>query len=457
MKRQQNIKTRRAKIEAQKLARANKDKYTPDQIDSGIRAYSSSEIVPDSLLAVARELKPQAFKAAEFLRNRKVLEYMQVCLADSEAHRILRDEAHLKNASLPVEFFGDNAEMVLPQIAHGDYPKAPKGTANGSALAVMAKSHIGAFESAVINLYGGNWEICELAHYRRACRFGDQAIKEETHGGDVFRMVVTDEEAKKIPSRMRKRRQRTEGDEHAKRVAGAYAIYPQEIGAIVYSHNPKMGEPIRELTQGYNREKLYQLTYKDCQTPEGKMISSSKGWGYDYRGTKGDGRKKNDPNYMPQSFTITTLVTKATTIEALGTTDGLNRITRKEFFTGLSKLEKDELIQPLKEKKFTQIVRFFDHWEEKYRQAENAEIAECHASSTKRNTKKPLSKKRDILEENPAKVAEMGLLSQRARANRDSTQRFETVVDWDKREKDRLIPFDTTFSAVQFSMVGATC
>jgi hypothetical protein len=449
--RQRNIADRNKRIEQSQLARANRNKYTPGQIDRAILAHSESKNVPESILAVASTEHPQAMKAAEFNRSGNVLEYMKICLSDPEAHRILRRDSHTINNGepLPITFFGDDAVMVEPNAGKGKgkYSKAPKGNANGSALAVMAKAHIGAYDSAVINLYSGTWETCPLQHYRRGVRLSDQIISEASHGGEVYRKVLTDIEAKKIPSRMRKRKQRTDGEETAKRIAGAYILCPLEVGSVVYSHDSKLGEPISSLTQDYTKEKLYQITYRDCQTPQDKKMRGSSGWGYDYQGHKGNGRKKENPNYVPQSFTITTLVMKKTAIEALGTTDGLNKITRLAFFEGLVKLEKAELIQPLKAKKFTGIVRFFDHWDQKFEEAKTGDNEEMSRFEDKELFLNSLSLKRDILEENSTVAIERGLRASKIKAYVKVEKRFETVVNWQNRIS---IPFYITSA-------GATC
>lgn len=69
-----------------------------------------------------------------------------------------------------------------------------------------------------------------------------------------------------------------------------YKRLPQRANRSVLIHNQPtnlIGEPLPT-----TRKELFDLFEPWCQTPEGKRVTSSKGFGGDYAGNKGDGRKR---------------------------------------------------------------------------------------------------------------------------------------------------------------------
>lgn len=79
-----------------------------------------------------------------------------------------------------------------------------------------------------------------------------------------------------------------------RRVNYIYKLLQQKEGPAILIHNQP--DDLGGLPIPMSRKELFEALYPHCQTPEGKRINGSKGFGQAYAGDKGDGRKRGGDN-----------------------------------------------------------------------------------------------------------------------------------------------------------------
>jgi len=72
-----------------------------------------------------------------------------------------------------------------------------------------------------------------------------------------------------------------------------YKLLPQLSGPAILIHNQPDDLPGKPIP--ITRQELFKALYPYCQTPEGRRLDGSQGFGRDYAGDKGDGRKGGGP------------------------------------------------------------------------------------------------------------------------------------------------------------------
>lgn len=170
----------------------------------------------------------------------------------------------------------------------GEWPKKPphRGHASSAGTVVTIRER----ETAVSKLITPNWRStedrpgCPACKYERAHRQARQVLVElYRQDGQLWMVEIpTEEDFRRFADRLRKRRERG--------TDAVYRAYPQPGGACVVVHNQEQ-EGGRLLTN--HRGEIFDTLHDVANaTPDGRLISSSAGWGGPWQGTRGDGRVK---------------------------------------------------------------------------------------------------------------------------------------------------------------------
>ena len=122
---------------------------------------------------------------------------------------------------------------------------------------------------------------CPACYHDRVVRHCQQ-IKQEQQRGSLYWAILPNEQKSKEINRLRKQRERQEID-------FVYRAYPLGNGEHVLISNRVDGHELPS-----DNAQLYELVKQWAHTPEGARVSSSEGWGGDFQGAKGDGRKTRE-------------------------------------------------------------------------------------------------------------------------------------------------------------------
>lgn len=199
-------------------------------------------------------------------------------------------------ADLLQQATGREAVMVAPEPTYfqGDYPSAGVGHScetyykvreSGNDESIWQRHTARLWRPRMVE--GLYMERCDGCYHDRVWRLCNQIEREAEryHCDEVPLRVVTlanEKERQRILSRARNWRQREDVD-------FTYLALTQKDGTVVFVHNQPDRLDGDELPR--DRAALYGLIHDAADTPEGKRESSSKGWGGNYRGMKGDGRR----------------------------------------------------------------------------------------------------------------------------------------------------------------------
>ncbi|MCB0020799.1 MAG: hypothetical protein KDE09_23555, partial [Anaerolineales bacterium] len=123
-------------------------------------------------------------------------------------------------------------------------------------------------------------ERCEGCYYTRVKRESRKLLA-ELGAGTMWLVRLPSARAAKLITAFRKRKERGE--------AVTYCRYPLAGGYDAIINNQGEGEAITTS----NRADIFTLVTDLADTPQGKRLSSSGGYGLDWQGTKGDGRQKS--------------------------------------------------------------------------------------------------------------------------------------------------------------------
>lgn len=202
----------------------------------------------------------------------------------------LQKRRQLSGLELAADIWPDDKPvMVIPEPGTGEWPKRPAHMCNGEGAAGVVFT-IRANETAVHPMITPKWRSderrpgCPGCYYDRVKRQAEQVLFEHMRlEGLHYAELATAADFKRFTDRARQQRARNGVD-------GAYRSYPQDDGRYLV-----IGQ-VELLPHGTavptDRTELYNLLHTYCQTPEGKRVSSSGGWGGPWQGTKGDGRRK---------------------------------------------------------------------------------------------------------------------------------------------------------------------
>jgi hypothetical protein len=181
--------------------------------------------------------------------------------------------------------------MVAPALdTFGEYGKSPhhtcqpffdvRGTRRGPEKGKLWAGH--AWRQIKV---GKEVMYCEACYCKRVTRHVEQVIEELRHypayeEPPVVYAIMPDESIQRLIKAKQMQRTRS-GDDFR------YKVYPQPGDKSVIVHNQQGGIPLPT-----TRLELFDLLYEWCRTPELRRIDGSTGFGRDYQGDKGDGRKK---------------------------------------------------------------------------------------------------------------------------------------------------------------------
>lgn len=190
-------------------------------------------------------------------------------------------------ANLVNSFFGTEAKQTskgkgkYPTIAQAVYGTKIKAIARKQACDVLITPQ---------HRNSQKFRDCEREAHVRTVRMCNQILAEANHT-NLYKLKIDCKEAKdKLTSRLKKASGR-----------GEYCIYmvlPQELGtyAVIHNREKEGGLNLEEITENYDKAILYGLIKPLSITPAGAKIQHSEGFGRSYRGSRGDGRKKDNAN-----------------------------------------------------------------------------------------------------------------------------------------------------------------
>lgn len=120
---------------------------------------------------------------------------------------------------------------------------------------------------------------------RRVLRICNQILAESQYRDFLVKKVRTEKDVYKFLERIKKANNRG-GD-------FVYIAFPnKEFWVLCHDRQKEGGDSLEELTNGYSEKTLLSLVRCWADTPEGKRLMCSEGFGLFYKGIRGDGRKK---------------------------------------------------------------------------------------------------------------------------------------------------------------------
>jgi hypothetical protein len=159
---------------------------------------------------------------------------------------------------------------------------------------------------------GESYGRCEACYHQRVVRLTQQAIWEIERGERLYWQLSAN--VKQSTAKYRKRRERGTA-------VGYVALPDAKGGALIISNQSDGGELLTA-----DCAEIYKLIYKHADTPEGRRESPTDGWGGEWQGSKGDGRRKKarkegtavEDNGVRQYWTRASISSIADKMEAAG-------------------------------------------------------------------------------------------------------------------------------------------
>lgn len=123
---------------------------------------------------------------------------------------------------------------------------------------------------------------CPGCYHDRVVRQSQQIQQELKRAGRLYWSILDNAEKSKVITRLRKQRERNS-------IEFVYRVFPLENDESVIVSNEIDGHKMP-----HDNAQIYELIRQWANTPMGCKVSSSEGWGGDFQGTKGDGRRKHE-------------------------------------------------------------------------------------------------------------------------------------------------------------------
>ncbi len=197
-----------------------------------------------------------------------------------------------KRSSLPADFWKDKEPVMVAQEADpfGEFDEPALHECKTWFETVGDKS--GPDQTKLVRT-GHLWRrgkekngrpvfYCQGCYSKRVRRIVNQVVS-EAHKYPRWRCKIVISKAKEPDIKSAIASWKAEG------VHYIYKLLPQLSGSAILIHDQPddlPGEPIP-----MTRQELFEALYPYCQTPEGRRLDGSQGFGLDYAGDKGDGRK----------------------------------------------------------------------------------------------------------------------------------------------------------------------
>ena len=212
--------------------------------------------------------------------------------------RAIKEDYLLLDDDLADSFFGETgtavgdvvttAPLLIPEIVTipRNYPTYPTHTCRSTLTVASIYADVVRIQrvtqrhwrGGVCPITGHTHGRCEACYHDRVKRHTEQILWELEGGEGLYRQLSAN--GKQTVEKYRKRTERG--------TAVGYVSFPDAMGgAFIISNQPDGGEKLTA-----DCAEIFQLIYKYADTPTGRRVSSSNGWGGMWQGSKGDGRRK---------------------------------------------------------------------------------------------------------------------------------------------------------------------
>jgi len=209
----------------------------------------------------------------------------------------------LDSPDLAAALFGRLADdLEIGGAGVGEWPGVPSHTC-GAASAVGTVLTLRPRRTQAARMFNPTWRTCPACHYQRAKRIARQVLITIAAAGPMTYATLSAAEWRKWTARNRQARNRGGAMVH-------YRAMPQEGGDVfVMATAGLAGRPVP-----VDRRELLELVRDHCLTPEGKNVSSNRGFGGAFQRMKGDGR--NDGGEAMQRYTDSDIADVAKALSA---------------------------------------------------------------------------------------------------------------------------------------------
>ena len=188
------------------------------------------------------------------------------------------------NPELAAALFGRLADdLEIGGAGVGEWPGVPSHTC-GAGAAVGTVLTFRPRRTQAARMFNPTWRTCPACLYQRAKRIARQTLLTIAVAGPMTYATLAAADWRKWAARNRQAKHRGGGMVH-------YRAMPQDGGDVfVMATAGLAGTPVPT-----DRRQLLDLIRAHCLTPQGRNVSSNRGYGGDFKRMRGDGRDSDGP------------------------------------------------------------------------------------------------------------------------------------------------------------------